>query len=179
MAYFYLVASLPLLALDRDTPWSPEEFYYYCENLLSPPDLRDLRRIVDGELDGLVHPAARHWAGVETQLRNALARARAARAGMGVSPPQRPYDGFDVRAERAAAEAMGAADPLERELILDKHRWHLLEEMAGGLDSFGAAAVFSYALRLRIAQKWQSLTEEKGRAVVEGIVEDNVAGNVA
>jgi hypothetical protein len=178
VAYFYLVASLPLLALDRETPWSPEEFYYYCENLLSPSDLRDLRRIVDGELEGLVHPAARHWACVETQLRNALARARAARAGLSVSPPQRPYDGFDMRAERAAAEAMGAADPLERELILDKHRWYLLEEMAG-LDSFGAAAVFSYALRLRIAQKWQNLTEEKGRAVVEGIVEDNVAGNVA
>lgn len=178
MAYFYLVASLPLLALDRDTPWSPEEFYYYCENLLSPSDLRDLRRIVDGELDAVADPALRRWLSTETQLRNALARVRAARAGVDAAPYQRSFTGFDVRTERVAAEAMGAADPLERELILDKHRWHLLEEMVG-LDSFGAAAVFSYALRLRIAQKWQSLTEEKGRAVVEGIVEDNVAGNVA
>ena len=178
MAYPYLVASLPSLALDQDAPWSPEEFYHYCENLLSPSDLRDLRRIVDDKPNAVADPAVRRWLSIETQLRNALARVRAARAGVDAAPYQRPYTGFDVRTERAAVEAMGAADPLERELILDKHRWQLLEEMVG-LDSFGAAAVFSYALRLRIAQKWQSLTEEKGRAVVEGIVEDNVAGNVA
>lgn len=178
MAYPYLVASLPMLALDRETPWSPEEFYHYCENLLSPSDLRDLRRIVDGELEAVTNPAVRRWLSIEIQLRNAVARVRAVRAGVDATPYQRPYTGFDVRTERVAAEAMGAADPLERELILDKHRWHLLEEMVG-LDSFGVAAVFSYALRLRIAQKWQNLTEEKGRVVVEGIVEDNVAGNVA
>lgn len=178
MGYPYLVASLPMLALDREPSWSPEEFYHYCENLLSPMDLRDLRCIVDGELDVVANPSVRRWLSTETQLRNALARARATRAGVDAAPFQRPYVGFDVSTERTAAEAMGAADPLEREMILDKHRWHLLEEMVG-LDSFGSAAVFSYALRLRIAQKWQNLTEEKGRVVVEGIVEDNVAGNVA
>jgi hypothetical protein len=178
VAYVYLVASLPLLSLERDAPWSPEEFYHYCENLLSPADLRDLRRIVDGDVQAVAHPTFRRWLSVETQLRNALARARAIRAGVDAGPYQHPYTGFDVQTERLAAEAMAAVDPLEREFILDRHRWRLLEEMAGS-DAFGAAAVFSYALKLRIAEKWQSLTEEKGRVVVEAIIEDNLAENVA
>ena len=116
MAYLYLVASLPLLALDGELPWSPEEFYHYCENLLSPSDLRDLRRIVDGELE-----AAGRSCGVSVGRRTKpscatrlCARAPRARAGAS-RHPQRPFTGFDVRTERVAAEAMGAADPLERE----------------------------------------------------------------
>ena len=70
---------------------------------------------------------------------------------------------------------MNTADPLERELILDRYRWSVLEDLAA-LDAFGMAAVYSYGLRLQIAEKWQTLSESQGEAVVATIVQDNVAG---
>jgi hypothetical protein len=175
VAYHYLVASLPLFTFDQEIPFTPAEFVSMCEAQLSASDLADVRRIVGRNLQEVEHPVFRRYAAMDTQLRGALARIRASRVSLDPGQYQRPYQGFSVYAEKLATEAMSAANPLEREVMLDKFRWQFLDELAV-LDSFGAIAVLAYAEKLLIAERWQSLTEEKGKSIVEQIVEANVAG---
>lgn len=175
MSYEYFMASLPLLWLQAEAPLTSEEFLDMGRRLLSDRDYMGLQLAMEGRLDEVDQPALRPYASAETQLRNALARSRAARAGVDAAPFVRPFAGFDSAAERAAAEAMSAGNPLERELILDRYRWGALEELSV-LDAFGLMAVYSYGLRLQLAEKWQKLDEAQGEIAVETKVKDNVAG---
>lgn len=164
-----------MLAIGKEIPMSSEEFIAYCARLLAPKDAQGLRLAMEGRLDEVDHPAVRKYLAAETQLRDALARARAARAGIDPSPFLRPHADWDSLAEKTAADAMNTADPLERELILDRYRWKVLEDLAA-LDPFGMVAVYSYGLRLKLAEKWLRLSEQQGEAELTSIVEDNVAG---
>lgn len=175
MSHAYLMASLPLLWLQGEIPLSSAEFLDMGRRLLSPKDFRGLEAAMDGRLEDADLPALRRYVHGETQLRDALVRLRAARAGVDASPFLRPFAGFDSAAERAAAEAMSAVSPLERELALDRFRWGVLEEISA-LDAFGLVAVYSYGLRLQMAEKWHRLSETQGEIAVETIVKDNVAG---
>lgn len=175
MSYAYFMASLPLLWLQGELPLSSAEFLDMGRRLLSTKDLRGLEAAMEGRLEDADLPALRPYVHAEIQLRDALVRLRAARVGVDASPFLRPFAGFDSAAERAAADAMSAANPLERELSLDRYRWGVLEELSA-LDAFGLVAVYSYGLRLQMAEKWQKLSEAQGEIAVETIVKDNVAG---
>lgn len=175
MEYAYLMASLPMLAIGKDIPMSSADFLASSTPLLKQEDAQDLKSAMEGRFHEVKHPAARRYAAAEVQLRDAVARARAARMGVDPAPFLKPFAGWDGLAEKTAADAMNTADPLERELILDRYRWSVLEELAA-LEAFGMAAVYSYGLRLQIAEKWQTLSESQGEAVVATIVQDNVAG---
>lgn len=175
MAYAYVMASLPLLAIGKDIPMSSADFFAYCEPMLSGKDARGLEAVMEGRLEEVSHPGVKRYRAAETQLRGAVARIRAAKIGADPSPFLKSFSGWDSLAEKAAADAMNAANPLDCELILDKYRWHVLEDLAA-LDSFGMVAVYAYGLRLLIAEKWLKLDESQGEAAVTTIIEDNVAG---
>ncbi|NLT35257.1 MAG: DUF2764 family protein [Gaiellales bacterium] len=175
MSYAYFMASLPLLWLQGELPLTSPEFLDMGRRLLSAKDFRGLEAAMEGRLEEAGLPGLRRYVHAEIQLRDALARLRAARAGVDANPFVRPFAGFDSAAESAAAAAMSATNPLERELSLDQFRWGVLEEISA-LDAFGLVAVYSYGLRLQIAEKWQRLSEAQGEIAVETIVKDNVAG---
>ncbi|MCC6356567.1 MAG: hypothetical protein IT577_21985 [Verrucomicrobiae bacterium] len=170
MAYYYLVASLPTLTLDGDLPWALDEFLGACENALGPEDLEGIRLLVAGREAEAAHPIIGRWVSREAQLRNAVARHRAARLGVEAGPFQREHSGFSVEIERGVAEAMAQPDPLGRERALDSLRWGMAEDLAAG-DPFGFGAVASHGLRLRLAARWQSMREPEGRRVLFDLVD--------
>jgi len=43
--------------------------------------------------------------------------------------------------------------------------------------AFGVQAVFAYALRLRIVEKWTALSEQRGLDLALQAVEDSLAGS--
>jgi hypothetical protein len=57
--------------------------------------------------------------------------------------------------------------------MLDRHRWDLLE--AAAVPGFSVQAVFAYALKLRLAEKWSAMNDEAGMAAMRGVIDDNVA----
>jgi hypothetical protein len=173
--YTYLVASLPYLEFAGAPPMSPAAFLEYCEGLMAPADHDALRRVVAGDLGTVAHPAVRHYAACETQLRNAVARARAARTGADAERVLREHPGWEAGVEERAVQAMAMPDPLEREKALDRVRWQLLEELAV-MPAFGVQAVYAYALKLCLLEKWQSLSDERGAQTVAQIIEENVVG---
>lgn len=163
-----------MLEFGSKPPMSAGSLVDHCVVLLHPTDLDDLKRVVVGRLTEVGDPAVRAYAQRDVQLRNAVAKQRAGRAGADASRYLQPHQGWDVEVEDVAAQAMSAGDPLERELMLDRFRWRLLEQMAA-LPAFGVQALHSYALRLRLLEKWQALTEERGTAVAGQIIDSTIA----
>jgi hypothetical protein len=172
--YPYVVSSLPLLQFGEEPPMTADEFVDYCDGLLQPADQEALVLLLDDKLEQIADPAAYDLLRRERQLRNAVTRQRAGRLGVDAVRHLRPHEGWDVEIEEVVAQAMGTIEPLEREMMLDHLRWRLLEE-AAAMPSFGVQAVYSYALRLRMLEKWWRLTDERGTAVAEQIIDSNIA----
>ena len=175
MEYVYLVASLPRLELSGAPPFASAELLFSCGGVLRQDHWKDLRALVEDRPLGVRAPEARRLVDAEARLRDALARIRAQRAGVEHAAGVHGQAGFDARAEDVAARAMAASDPLARELLLDHHRWALLDE-AASQPAFGVQAVFAYALKLRLVEKWAALSDQAGLDVALQVVEGNLAG---
>ena len=175
MEYVYLVTSLPHLDFAGAPPFTSAELLFSCGGVLRQDHWEDLRAIVADRPRDVRAPEARRLVDAETRLRNALARIRAQRAGVDHAAGAHPHAGFEARADEVAARAMAVADPLEREMLLDRHRWALLDE-AASQPAFGVQAVFAYAFKLRIVEKWAALSEQGGLDVALQVVESNLAG---
>ena len=113
----------------------------------------------------------------ETQLRNALARIRAARAGAAYAarahPPRRIRHALRGRgrAGHGSSTTRSSASSL-----LDRHRWALLDETGGRCRAFGVQAVFAYAFKLRLVEKWAALRRgRRPRIAAAQVVERNLA----
>jgi hypothetical protein len=174
--YAYLVASLPRLELSGAPPFTSAELLFSCGGVLRKDHWEDLRAIVEDTPHLVRSPEGRCLVDLETQLRNALGRIRAQGAGVEYSASKHTHAGFDARAEEVAARAMAVEDPLERELVLDSHRWALLEEIAA-LPAYGVQAVFAYGFKLRLVEKWTALSDQRGLDVALKVVESNLVGS--
>ncbi len=168
MSRYYLMASLPMLTLGPAPAVSYAAFRAACGEQLGAGDVAEL----DALAEGVGQPAsgfARRWEARETRLRNIVARSRAARRAIDPAPFLRPESGMDVALRQAVANAFARRTPAERELELDRIRWAALDELAG-TSPFSIAAVFAYALKLKLCGKWAALDPESGRQAADAAV---------
>ena len=170
MSCFYLIASLPALTFLQKPLITPDAFQALCEAQLAAADQRAaalLARELDPDAETIsVHPFVARWRAREIQLRNAIARARAARRKRDAASSIRPHDGFDTGIEDAVENAFDLPTPIEREQALDRLRWTVLDELAG-VDPFAVSVVLAYVVKLRIAQRWAALDTEAALARVD------------
>jgi hypothetical protein len=178
MKYYYLAASLPALALDQPPPFSFSGFRALCAGHLGDDDMAALDELDRPPAGPPRHPFVRAWAAAETRLRNAVARARAARLRRDPAESLREQEGADFFTEKAVADAMARPDPLEREMALDRLRWRLIEDLAGH-DPFDGRAVLAYGAKLRLAGRWAALAEPAAWNFVESVVGRAPAGGGA
>jgi hypothetical protein len=159
--------------MDEAAPISSDDFFVNCESLLSSEDRSDLVRILSGNLDACETPFMCDWMAHERQLRNALVMERVhGQVGEAENYLRENLD-YDSRIERAVAEAMAASNPIERERILDQARWNILDDMAQDTP-FGPGQVFAFVLKLQIVERWDKVSEPKGRERLETLVGQNV-----
>ena len=169
MSYHYLVASLPMLFFGDQPPFSSRELQSRCVGVLKTEHLAILEAVMQGRsIAGNTFAAA--WAARETQLRNAVARFRAARLGVDSQAFQRDHAGFDVGLAQVVTDALAQHTPLEREQALDRGRWRIADELALA-DPFGLGTVLAFAVKLCIAERWAGLTEAAGQRKVEDFTE--------
>jgi hypothetical protein len=168
--YVYLVASLPVLELTAAPRISSERLLASAAGLLRSDHLDDLAAVLaDRPLD-VRSPEFRQYLDAEVQLRDAVARLRAARAGAAYVPGRHPWAGYDARCDDIAARAMEIDDPRERELMLDGLRWTLLDELAVR-QPFGAQAVLAYGAKLRLVEKWAAVDASVGLDIATRVAE--------
>jgi len=100
------------------------------------------------------------WWEWERTLRLNLARLRAAELGReGDGLPEAPA--VPSGAVAAAARAIEAETPLEREIVVDKARWEAVEALQGS-DLFRRRTVFAYLVKLMILERQASFRAEAG-----------------
>jgi len=179
--YYYLVSSLPGLAFSAPASLGRSAFAELCHRQLPDEDRREFDALMENRIDDVHTHFAREWLDCDRQMRNAVARARAIRTGADEKKYLKHHGGFRVDIEGVVDDAYSRANPLERELALDRFRWNLADELSA-TDSFGLAALLAYAVKLEINEHWQSLTPERGLEKLEqlvgvvGVSSEEVAG---
>jgi hypothetical protein len=176
--YVYLLAGLPRLELTDSPPLTSAELLAAMDGVVRPDHREEVRAILQGRFDDVRHSEARRYLDLDIQLRNALARLRARRAGAEYDARAHTHQGYDLRCEATAAHAGALQDPLARELALDRFRWALLDEIAT-MPAFGVQALFAYAFKLRLSEKWAAMSDERGLELTAEIVERELAGRVS
>ena len=171
MAY-YLVASLPTLELGEPAPLTPDQFLFHCQGALSSDDWVELSLVLEGRFEEASSPFAAWWRDVDTQIRNQVARHRAASLHVEARPYQRMHSGYDVTVEETVADALTHRQPLDRELALDRCRWDALEERTR-LRPFSFEQVLAYALQLRMLDRWTGLSDEDGLKKIETFITEH------
>jgi len=169
--YYYFAATLPLLHFGSKTTISDEEFLEQASEFLSPADARSIAnaRLVPPEEDGRGQAALEEWLKFENSLRNETARFRGKRIKR---DPREYYRGEyvpDPQLAALVAEAAGEEDPLQVERRIDLARWEKLEEIEL-LHYFDLHFLIVYFLKLQLLNKWQAIRDEKGREVLDEMI---------
>lgn len=171
--YCFLIASLPDLHLDAPAPLTLDEFDDICRAELTEREWGALTAF-----DGTVTPDFRNDAALtdfynaygrfELYLRNRIALKRAEKAGEQLELPEPPesFSEFDFAATALAA----AADPAEREMIIDRLRWNYIEEQLL-CKEFSLDAICAYRLKLIIVNKYRNRLLEPGRKNFDAALE--------
>ncbi len=168
MNHWYLVASLPYLRFGEKPPVSREAFLTACSDWLAENDVTALEAVLENRRPPGGDVAQRWWNG-EVELRNAVVRVRAKNRNTDAARFIQPYSGFSLSTEEAVADAFARTNPLEQEAELDRARWAQADELALTAP-FGFAGILAFAVKLRIAERWTGLDDEKGRTNVEELI---------
>lgn len=155
MHYYALISSFPVVTLDSDSGMTADNFLSACQAYIKGDDLRTLEELsLDPSPEKFESGSfARKYASWEASLRNAAARARSARLGIDPTAYLDREAEVEADTERAVNSAWAAADPLERERILDRARWTKIEELEAG-KPFSFEQVCAFKLKLLLRQKW-------------------------
>ena len=175
--YNYLVSSLPALSLEVPPPFSPAEFRFRCQGVLSDGDLAELDLLLAGQASEGRTEFSRAWAGGDAQIRNTAAKARGAKLGVEAKPFLHSHPGYAVWLDKEVSDALSKANPLAREMGMDGARWKFVEELALA-DASGLPVVLAFAVKLMLVTRWSGMKEEAGREQLEKLVsqlEENAA----
>ena len=184
-SYYYLVAQLPYLIFGQQPPMSSEEFKELASSCISKNDMDLLNKISlsplniqtdsieDDEVSAAVPAAYSYekkapssgsvfidkWREWERSLRLALAKSRAAKLGR--QEPEAEMALFDDVAI-AVQKAMEVAEsPMEAEWVVDKARWHAIEEYQGS-NYFSCNTILAYMLKLLILERHANFNVNSG-----------------
>lgn len=166
--YTYLLASLPMLQFQGQTPFSFEEFLRRCDSLISEKDSALLRRASGPQgCEGVqASPVLKRWYSFECGLRNELAKIRAQKKGLDAHTYVRQDAAADSFVMSIVRRALKATSPIEAEKMLDEARWHYLDELSLG-HYFDQEVLFTYALKLLINIRWQSIKDADPSKCIE------------
>ncbi len=144
MSVDYIVASLPPLAFG-DKP------------LIAPGELDELA-------SGRCAKELERWRDLETQLRNAVAKAR------GGAKYAREAVGCSLYWRERVAACFQEKDVLKRDEMLDRVWWDAAGELVPPSSPLGTGALAAYRVRLGIAVKRAAISTGRGNAVFEKTV---------
>ncbi|MFW5734567.1 MAG: hypothetical protein ACOCWR_05855 [Oceanidesulfovibrio sp.] len=175
MGYYYLLASMPLLAPGKAPPVTAEGFLAAAETALPPALLRLVREIMDhGEVSG--HPFLDAVRNIEAQIVNTQAERRAEQRKVDAGPGL-PYGHVNLYVVHGVNGAFLAENPLQRQRELTALRFAVLDDLLVGRP-YGEDAVLAYALKLRLALRLSGIDPEEGREAFRDMAERAVENAV-
>jgi len=165
--YTYLISSLPTLSFSNKMPFSLEEFFVKCRNLIPESE----RQLLSGTCckdtyssDVAAIDTLKKWVNFEAALRNELVRSRAARKKIDPLKFIHLPDYPQAYISHVALAAYRSTSILEAEKILDQARWDFLESLSFG-HYFDFDYLIIYTLKLKILERWEKIQKADKRAL--------------
>jgi len=171
--YTYFISSLPMLHFGMKPPFSYEDFIARCKGLILEEDITLIKTLPRLEIDtikDISNETVRKWLVFDTALRNELVRQRAARLHKDPNQYLRMAGYTDLSTTHIALSAYRNPAILEAEKILDTARWGALEELAIG-HYFDSDALFIYALKLLIVERWARIKQADNLELFEEVMQ--------
>jgi hypothetical protein len=157
------MASMPTLALGSPPPMSAEDLKESCEGRMPERDRLELVHFTSRNFDACTSTFARKWAHFEETLMGKIAGLRAGRWQL--DPTVYAYANYgkedDSFIDRVIVEAYAKSNPRERERVLDKARWQILEDLVIQTP-FGLCAVLATCVKLDIMTRWYAIHRDRG-----------------
>ena len=161
-SYYYLMAQLPYLIYEQKPPMPSSEFKDLAKSLMVPNDAAFLDKLsISGSAEKTGCDFIDKWQEWDHILRLNLAKQRVIK--LKLEKPVTEPNAVHLDAAAAASKAVDETSPLDAEIMLDKARWHAIEELAG-TDYFHRNTVYAYYLKLLLLERRQVFNTEKGFA---------------
>lgn len=172
--YEYLVASLPMLHFGMKWPFSFERFLEIAQGLIPDEDFKVVEGLsLEWQQPASQHPTLKRWLEFDTALRNEIAKIRALRRHTDAAKYLRGDISFsDPALIHLVLASHRNPSLIEAERILDEARWHLLEELACG-HYFDLEFLITYALKLRILERWDRINKADKQELLSLALEGN------
>jgi len=157
--YTYLVSSLPALSFSNKMPFSLEEFFTKCKDLIPETEIQILRSICYQDtycLPEVAEGTLKKWISFEVTLINELVRARAARKKIDPLKFLRFPENPEAYISHVALAAYRSTSILEAEKILDLARWNFLDSLNFS-HYFDFDHLLIYVLKLKILERWEKI----------------------
>ncbi|MCX5669367.1 MAG: DUF2764 family protein [Candidatus Omnitrophica bacterium] len=170
--YTYLISSLPMLNFFARAPFSLEDFFTKCKNLIPEKEFEILRSVCgqDSYSLGIQNiDSLRQWANFEIALRNELVRARAGRKKIDPLKFLRFPDSAQAEISHLAMIAYRSTSILEAEKVLDQGRWNFLEALSFG-HYFDFDCLLVYGLKLKILERWEKIQKADKEHLLNAVV---------
>jgi len=166
MAYYYFAATLPRITFDGPNAINLERFSELCKGQLADSDMDAVTAVREGTEAAVCHPALAEWVRQDNKLKFSIAKIRAARLKRDFTEIARESNEHDPELDKEVVEAYARHNPADRERVFDRLRWGYCEDIAR-FDSFAAEFIITYAIRLRIADRWAVMSTAKGAETLQ------------
>lgn len=169
MAADYLISSLQPLSFDGPAPYTAAQYLDLCRAQLDARTVEALTAILqDQPLASPTGPAAA-WTDLVTQLRNAIAVARARAKGLDPAKWRHAAEGCSLYWANRVKAAFQEKNPAQRDRQLDQVWWDAAGELTPPASPLSTAAAFTYAIRLACVLRRQALSAETGNRVFDDL----------
>lgn len=170
--YTYLISSLPMLNFSARAPFSLEDFFSKCKNLIPEKEIEILRSACQQDIFSLAAvsiASLKQWGNFEIALRNELVRARAGRKKIDPLKFLRLPDSPQAEISNLAMIAYRSTSVLEGEKILDQGRWNFLETLSLG-HYFDFDYLLIYGLKLKILERWDKIQKADKESLLDSVI---------
>ncbi|NBK24843.1 MAG: DUF2764 family protein [Spirochaetia bacterium] len=159
-SYYYLVATLPMLRYESQSPFDTDSFLEQCKGQVSDRDYQSIVSALSGRSSS--HPFLQKWQQFASMVKKELNDQRSKK--LDLSAPKYRNDGEKAfRIGEAVRQALSNENALDAELSLLSLKWDYLDEIAA-LHYFDVEALLAYALKLQLLQRKGLFTKEEGNA---------------
>ena len=163
MAYYYLMASLPMLKSDGDMPISYAQFLEMCKDHVSGAKYEILKNLSIEASDG---PLVSDWAKFYEVFKAEMTYQRNQRLGKKTEKPEES----DAETAKRIAEAIKNENPLHAEEMLLFAEFEKLDALIG-THYFDDVALMGYALKLKLLERKNMFSKESGKAELYRMVQ--------
>lgn len=169
--YYYFVASLPSVWMEKDAPISYSEFMRQAKEHMSKKDYRDLELVSFNPEEGdASSKIAKEWNSFSYTLSEMITEERARRLGL-ENKEYRARCIKDKALEDKVRRLVENPDPLEAEKEILALYFDFLDKHPVA-SPFSTEALMIYGLKLQIKEKVKGFNRDKGKAEFDRLFEN-------